>query len=66
MAVNAAPTYVNQVLEERYALCLTFFYWLRQLTIARYIKVVVLEEFLDNNVEEFGTERSIEVGADLL
>jgi hypothetical protein len=39
---------------------------LRQLITARYIKVVVLEEFLDNNVEEFGAERSIEVGAGLL
>jgi hypothetical protein len=29
----------------------------------RYVKVKVLEEFLDNNVEEFGTDRSIEVRA---
>jgi hypothetical protein len=32
------------------------------LKITRYIKVAVLEEFLDTNAEEFGTERSIEVG----
>jgi hypothetical protein len=36
------------------------------LTIPRYIKVKVLEEFLDKNVEAFGTAKSIEVGTTLL
>jgi hypothetical protein len=36
------------------------------LTLPRYIKVKVLEEFLDKNVEAFGTAKSIEVGATLL
>lgn len=29
----------------------------------RYVKVKVLEEFLDNNVKDFGRDRSIEVRA---
>jgi hypothetical protein len=32
----------------------------------RYVKVKVLEEFLDNNVKEFGRDRSIEVRAALV